>query len=60
MVVTSLFLMLNKLKRDDGKKLYCLKQRIQTMKKRLFSFRKKSGLYESCVVLCCAIGGIKQ
>ena len=45
---------------DDGKKLYCLKQRIPPMKNRLFSFAQKFGLCGSCVILCCATGGNKN
>ena len=46
--------------KHNEKNLYCLKQRIATSKIVVFSFPKKSGLYESCVVLCCATGGIKK
>ena len=46
--------------KHNGKNLYCLKQRIATSKNRRFFFPQKSGLYESCVVLCCATGGNKN
>ena len=46
--------------KHNEKNLYCLKQRIATSKIVVFSFPKKSGLYESCVVLCCATGGNKN
>ena len=46
--------------KHNGKNLYCLKQRIATSKIVVFSFTKKSGLYEGYVILCCATGGITQ